>query len=212
MVLHSVGMCGTLAKMSETKSHLTPARIFGTRVREIREHQGLKQGELADMVRIDRTTLNKIERGVRGDISISQLFRFAVVLRVSPVHLLTPRSDEGEVEIDRASETVMSAADARIWIGGGPPPGADPLRWFVSLPPSEQWSLIDSTIPDKDRLALQLVGGLDATIRARLVDVHAEEKLASELERIRRLPADAQGAEIDRLLTHNRRNEGEDDG
>jgi transcriptional regulator with XRE-family HTH domain len=38
---------------------------------------------------IDRTTLNKIEKGSRGDVAISQLFEFAKVLGIAPVHLLT---------------------------------------------------------------------------------------------------------------------------
>jgi Zn-dependent peptidase ImmA (M78 family)/DNA-binding XRE family transcriptional regulator len=41
------------------------ANTLGTRVREARERAGLKQGELAGLVGLDRTVLNKVEAGAR---------------------------------------------------------------------------------------------------------------------------------------------------
>jgi transcriptional regulator with XRE-family HTH domain len=123
--------------MSAPKSHLTPAEVFGRRVREARERRGWNQREAAERLAVDRTTLNKIEMGSRGDVSISQLFTFANVLGIAPVHLLTPRADDLDVEITRGGP-VMSPSDARRWIRGALPEGADPLEWLLDLPRDEQ--------------------------------------------------------------------------
>lgn len=107
-------------------------------MREARERRGWKQGELAQRVHLDRTTLNKIERGTRGDVTISQLFTFAIVLSMHPVHLLTPSADDLDIEMAPGGP-VMSPADARRWIRGAKPEKFDDwLDWFLDLPRDEQ--------------------------------------------------------------------------
>lgn len=147
--------------MRAPKSHPTPAQVFGTRVSEARKRREWSQRELADRLHIDRTTLNKIERGVRGDVAISQLFAFAHVLRTSPIHLLTPKTADGEVQITPPpGGVVMKAADARRWIRGLPLPGADRMEWFLDLPRDEQ------------RIALEtaLTSGMPDLLRALMLD------------------------------------------
>jgi len=134
-----------IAKMGAPKSHPTPAQVFGARVREARLRREWSQSELARRLNIDRTTLNKIERGVRGDVSISQLFTFADVLHISPTHLLTPRAADGEVQLTPGRR--MGAADARLWIRGSLPlSGDDPLEWFLDLPRDEQRTVLESSL------------------------------------------------------------------
>jgi transcriptional regulator with XRE-family HTH domain len=155
-------------------NRLQPARIFGLRVREIREARGQKQGELARDLSIDRTTLNKIERGTRSDVSLSLLFAFANVLGVNPVHLLTPRANDVDVEITPGGR-VMSAPAARRWIRGmAPPEGVDVLDWFVGLRPTSR-EIVEAMMPAENRFALMLTeGGLEQAVRDRLEAIHAE--------------------------------------
>jgi transcriptional regulator with XRE-family HTH domain len=122
--------------MRAKSAHQTLPELFGSRVGEVRKSRGLSQGELAKLVKIDRTTLNKIERGSRGDVSISQLFAFAAALRISPLYLVTPR--DGSEPLDVAPGLGLSAAEARDWIRGAPLPGTDPLEYFLDLPREEQ--------------------------------------------------------------------------
>jgi len=133
----------------------------------------LSQGELAKLLRIDRTTLNKIERGVRDDVAISQLFAFASVLRISPAHLLTPRTADGEIQITPPpAGLVMKAADARRWIRGLPLPGADPMEWFLDLPRDEQRTVLEAALtsgmPDLYRALMSedIAERIDAVMKA----------------------------------------------
>jgi transcriptional regulator with XRE-family HTH domain len=123
--------------MRAGKSHLTPARVFGARVRELRQRRGLSQGELADRLHLHRTTVNKIESGALGDVSISQLFAFAEGLGTSPIYLLTPGDEGPDLELTTGGR-VVDANAARDWIRGSPPPETDALEFFLDLPRSEQ--------------------------------------------------------------------------
>jgi transcriptional regulator with XRE-family HTH domain len=117
---------------------LTPAAIFARRVNEIRQLRGLTQTELARRVNIDRTTLNKIERGARGDVSISQLFAFAEALEIAPVYLISPRRTDENVELGGRT---VSGREARAWVRGTPPPpssGEQLAEWLLTLPQDEQ--------------------------------------------------------------------------
>lgn len=132
--------------MSGVKStHMTPATVFGARVRQLREERGWSQVELARRLNMDRTTLNKIERGSRGDVSITQLFRFARVLKTAPVHLITPREGEARIELEPGSGETMSASSVRQWVRGAPPPDSDEaelIAFFLDLPRDEQLAMM----------------------------------------------------------------------
>lgn len=43
-----------------------PAKLFGQRIRELRESHGLSQEAFADKVGLDRTYISGIERGTRN--------------------------------------------------------------------------------------------------------------------------------------------------
>ena len=104
----------------------------------------MSQSELARRVGIDRTTLNKIERETRGDVSISQLFTFADVLETAPVYLLTPRLEDHRIQLTKDGRE-LTARDARAWIRGEMPKGSSTqqLNWFLALPRDEQLALIE---------------------------------------------------------------------
>jgi len=132
------------------KSHTTPARVFGARVREIRQLRGLSQTELARRVPIDRTTLNKIERGKRSDVAISQLFAFAEALEVAPVHLLSPRQTDEAVELTVGGR-VVSGREAREWVRGIQPQfesGEEFAAWLLTLPRDEQLQFLIDHDPE----------------------------------------------------------------
>jgi transcriptional regulator with XRE-family HTH domain len=135
------------AKKSDANATtLTPAQVFGRRVKEAREAKGWKQGETADRLLVDRTTYNKIEKGVRGDVKISQLFEFAVRLGMSPLHLITPREDEQMIAVTPQVE--LPAAAVREWVRGSVLlPSSDPATFFASLPISEQRDLLRKVLP-----------------------------------------------------------------
>lgn len=143
--------------MSAAKSHITPPAVFGLRVREMRERRGWTQAELARRLYVDRTTVNKIEKGTRGDVTIRQLFAFADALGTSPVYLLTPGEDEANVEITERGR-VVTATEARGWIRGLPAAGADPLDFFLDLPKSEQRSILRRQLTPKNPLIAALAG------------------------------------------------------
>jgi transcriptional regulator with XRE-family HTH domain len=67
-------------------------------IREWRRHRGLTQDELANAIRVDRTYLNKIERGKRRYIP-SVLEAMAETLGCAPGDLISRRPDQtSEIE------------------------------------------------------------------------------------------------------------------
>ncbi len=70
-------MCAKIVHMAEIDE-----KTLGARVREARERAGLKQGELAQLVGLDRTAVNKIECGIRR-VSALELSDIAASLGVT---------------------------------------------------------------------------------------------------------------------------------
>ncbi len=154
--------------MSE-KSALTPGMIFGRRVKEARKSRGLTQRSLAELLtesdyKTDRTTVVRIEKGFRADVSLSDLFAYAQALDVFPVHLLVPLEDEAPVAV--TPSRVIPARKARAWIRGEELlRGADPRGVFDQLPEREQRALVEAALT-KD---------LDALGRALMTEKTAEK-------------------------------------
>jgi transcriptional regulator with XRE-family HTH domain len=67
---------------------------FGQAVRGIRRERGLSQEGLALECGLDRTYLSGIERGVRNP-SLSNVFKIAAALGVSPVEIFTRSEASG---------------------------------------------------------------------------------------------------------------------
>jgi transcriptional regulator with XRE-family HTH domain len=68
---------------------------LGKRIREQRESSNLTQAELADRVKISRTSLTNMESG-RQRVLVDQLYRLAGALAVGPEDLLPPLSELGK--------------------------------------------------------------------------------------------------------------------
>jgi transcriptional regulator with XRE-family HTH domain len=170
--------------MSASKSHLTPAQVFGERLRELRQRRGWNQRELAERAHVDRTTVNKIEQGGRSDVSISQLFTFAEVLDTSPINLLTPGVATAQIEVS-AGGRVLSGLEARRWIrGDAPAPDADPLDYFLDLPIDEQRDIIGSFVASARESEDPIVGVRNRLWWSSLQSDEKEAFIAPFLERL----------------------------
>lgn len=62
-------------------------RLFGKRLRELREERGLSQERLADLAGLHRNYIGNIERGENG-IGIDNIVLLARTLKVKPAALL----------------------------------------------------------------------------------------------------------------------------
>lgn len=97
-------------------------KALGVRIREARERVGLKQGELGSLVGLERTTLNKIEGGVRR-VTALELSDLASALGVrmssffsEPIPaLVSHRSSQGldtaDSQIDRLLADIAAAVE-----------------------------------------------------------------------------------------------------
>ena len=63
--------------------------LFGRNVRQLRKAKGMTQEALADEVELAVSYLGQIERGERNP-TLSVVARFAEVLGVTPVELISP--------------------------------------------------------------------------------------------------------------------------
>jgi transcriptional regulator with XRE-family HTH domain len=63
-------------------------RVFASRLRQIRQVQGLSQEELADRAGLHRTYVGSVERGERN-ISIDNIECLAKALEIDIIELLT---------------------------------------------------------------------------------------------------------------------------
>lgn len=80
-------------------------RQFGRRLRDLREEAGLTQDQIAERVKLKRTSITNIERG-RQHIALHQLFLLAAAVGKSPTELL-PDSESALQEL-LPNETVAA--------------------------------------------------------------------------------------------------------
>jgi transcriptional regulator with XRE-family HTH domain len=64
----------------------TGRRVFGERIRALRQNRGLSQERLAELAGIHRTYLSSLERGERN-VSLDNIYAIAEALGVSPAEL-----------------------------------------------------------------------------------------------------------------------------
>lgn len=82
-------------------SQLNP-RLLGTRIREAREHLGISQGQLAELVSKDQAAISAYELGKRK-LAAVDLPLFAKVLKVSVLDFY-----EGEISSDDLDRALLS--------------------------------------------------------------------------------------------------------
>lgn len=63
------------------------AKIFGTKVRNVRKQKGISQDKLALLADIDRSYVGRIERG-EVNITLEKVYQIADVLDCSVIELL----------------------------------------------------------------------------------------------------------------------------
>jgi transcriptional regulator with XRE-family HTH domain len=105
-------------------SATTPlGELLARRLREAREAKRWTQQQLADAldgvgVAMDRTTVAKIEKGLRP-VRVEELVAIAATLDVAPVHLFLPIDGAGPVSL--APTLKVELARARAWARGQRP-------------------------------------------------------------------------------------------
>jgi transcriptional regulator with XRE-family HTH domain len=114
------------------------------RIKEARERRGWSQQKLADRLGIARPTVTKIEQGGEraSNLSVFNLFAFAVALGVAPVHLLVPLEDDDAVQIAPDVDP-LPAPIARAWIRGAYMlRDSDAQAWIDNLPLEERKAFV----------------------------------------------------------------------
>lgn len=107
-------MCAKLAHVAEVDE-----KALGARLREARERAALKQGELAGLVNLDRTAINKIEGGIRkvtalelSDIAAALGVRMSSFFAEPIPALVSHRSSQGldtaDSKIDRLLASIAT--------------------------------------------------------------------------------------------------------
>lgn len=109
--MHRLRRCAKLAHVGDVDE-----AGLGARVREARERAGLKQGELAGMVNLDRTAVNKIEAGIRkvtalelSDIARALGVRMATFFADPTPALVSHRSANGLEVVDSNIDRLIAA-------------------------------------------------------------------------------------------------------
>lgn len=146
------------------------AAQLGARVREARSRKDLAQGELAELVGLDRTAINKIETGTRkvaalelSDIADALGLRMSSFFEDPAPALVSHRSSQGldtvDSEIDGHLERLASDVELVKKLGTldlSPPPG--------------DWPLLTSTT-DAEAMAKKARSAIGADSRSPLLDI-----------------------------------------
>jgi transcriptional regulator with XRE-family HTH domain len=142
---------------------LSPGVIFGRRVRDERQRQGLRQDELVDRLAklgrpMDRSNLGRIERGETTG-QLDNVMALALALGVAPIHLLVPRDAEEKVEL-APKRPPLAARTARLWISGRELlPDSDWRAWVAAMPDDELQAVVGDSLTGGTPLTRALASG-----------------------------------------------------
>jgi transcriptional regulator with XRE-family HTH domain len=165
------------------------SEVVASRIAESRKRRGWSQDELAERLTqvghpADRALVAKIETGVRRNVTVTELFAFAVALDVPPVHLLAPLDDDATVAV--TSKITPPAKAVRRWVRGEQPmwsarTGAGDWRaYLLAFPESELQQALEQAqyaqARRHDPLAAEFLE-LDPTL-AHKTQERAEDQLA----------------------------------
>lgn len=142
---------------------MTPTAAVAYRVRQLRERRGMTAQELADRLAEQgllwkRSTVAKLENGGRENVSLQEWLTLAIVLNVSPLHLLVPpwpspgwELPEGE-QHDPSDEAALLVTPSRAepmylvrrFVRGEEPlPRMDQRQFYSEIPPQEFSPLVE---------------------------------------------------------------------
>lgn len=117
-----------------------PSTVLGQRIKELRDEHGWSLQDLADQMRahgvkLHKTTVAKVENGERR-VPLDELFTFAYVLDVAPVHLFVPPDlERSDLRMRVATDIAPGPYVLRKWIRGELPlAGQDERRFRLSSP------------------------------------------------------------------------------
>ncbi len=125
---HQVGSKGT-------NSPIRPSDAFRRAVREMRKRRGWSAEELAERLRVDRSTVTKLEKGERG-VSLDDAFSYAATLGVQPSAMIAPR-DATPVQIT-ATESVDGHI-FRAWLRGHTYIRPEDVPYFPAEVDIDEW-------------------------------------------------------------------------
>lgn len=116
-----------------------PSKVFRDRVREARRVRGWTQRDLAAAldrvgVKIDASNVTRLERGNRS-VTLDEVIAIAVVLGVSPLHLIVPLDDNGA---QLTPTLTVKTEEARAWLRGQTPLKESDERWFYTQTPESE--------------------------------------------------------------------------
>lgn len=80
--------CGLHAQNLRLERLPTLTQIVGANIRRIRKQKKIRQEDLAELAGLDKTTMYRIENGLRKSIALVSLERIASALGVSVAKLL----------------------------------------------------------------------------------------------------------------------------
>jgi transcriptional regulator with XRE-family HTH domain len=124
----------------EPTQQLTAQELVARNVRRVRAERDRTQAQLARQLGWTKSTLSKLEGGIRG-VGVDDLLALALALEVVPAVLLIPWEDDEELAVSlRGGErtVIFDSADAFGWIIGAPDRSlvlhANPANYFWTTP------------------------------------------------------------------------------
>ena len=116
-----------------------PSKVFRGRVKEARKARGWTQRDLAAAlekvdVKIDASNITRLESGSRT-VTLDEVIAIAVVLGVSPLHLIVPLDDNGA---QLTPALTVTTQEARAWLRGQTPLKESDERWFYTQTPESE--------------------------------------------------------------------------
>jgi transcriptional regulator with XRE-family HTH domain len=114
----------------KAQTERTVGQVVAERVKEVRTTQHLSQDELASRAGTYRVLVQRTEKGTH-EVTVGELFAFAVALGVSPVQLLLPRRPEDLVRIS-LDRDALRAETVRPWVKGAAALDRDSASTFLA--------------------------------------------------------------------------------
>jgi len=143
-VLSCVNWSGYCETVTQRKMRInTPSMTVSRRMKELRQKKGWSAAKLADacaeygMPELNRSVIANIESRRRKSVTLEEAMTLAVVLDVSPLHLMVPIDKDEKYDLDlyQVADHYVSFEVARSWIRGDQElMGQDPRMYDSEMP------------------------------------------------------------------------------